>query len=108
MESAYSMVDGTVEYAGWAGGYGNQVRVKDYGGTVYSYNHLSSIHVTTGQKVTKGQKIAVLGNTGLSKGVHLHFEVIVNGEKVNPWPYIRCFYPRSDEENEKPDERCNK
>ncbi len=106
-EPAYSMADGTIEYAGWSGGYGKQVRVKaDAGETVFSYNHLSSIAVATGQKVAKGQKVGNLGNTGLSKGVHLHFEIIINGKRVNPWPYLRCLYPRSDEANEKPDPRC--
>ena len=81
--------------AGWGGGYGLYVMV-DHGtnskdGQRYStmYAHCSSVLVRTGQKVSKGQAIARIGNTGDSYGAHLHFEVRKNGVKVNPLPYLR-------------------
>lgn len=79
--------NGTVEKAGWdSGGYGNQTLVRHANGYVTSYNHQSAIAkgVTVGAKVRQGQVIGYVGNTGLSTGPHLHYELIVNGTKVDP------------------------
>lgn len=79
--------NGTVEKAGWdSGGYGNQTLVRHANGYVTSYNHQSAIAkgVTPGAKVRQGQVIGYVGNTGLSTGPHLHYELIVNGTKVDP------------------------
>ena len=79
--------NGTVEKAGWdSGGYGNQTLIRHANGYVTSYNHQSAIAkgVTAGAKVRQGQVIGYVGNTGLSTGPHLHYELIVNGTKVDP------------------------
>ena len=79
---------GTVRIAGWQGGYGNAV-VLDHGGGVGTlYGHQSSIAVSVGQTVEAGQVIGFVGSTGNSTGPHLHFEVRLNGEPVDPAPYI--------------------
>ena len=80
--------DGTVVFAGLEGGYGN-VLVIDHGyGIKTRYAHLSSIAVKPGDKVTRGQKVAAVGNTGRSTGPHLHYEVRVNGIAQNPRKFI--------------------
>ncbi len=79
---------GTVTYAGYKGSYGNLVIITHDNGTQTYYAHNSSIVVSTGQKVAKGQQIAKAGSTGRSTGVHCHFEVRVNGTAVNPLSYL--------------------
>lgn len=79
--------DGTVVKAGWdRGGYGNQTLIQHPNGYVTSYNHQSAIAkgVVEGAKVRQGQVIGWVGTTGQSTGPHLHYEVIVNGNKVDP------------------------
>lgn len=79
--------NGVVEKAGWdRGGYGNQTLVRHANGYVSSYNHQSAIAkgVKPGAKVTQGQVIGYVGSTGLSTGPHLHYELVVNGTKVDP------------------------
>ncbi len=79
--------NGTVEKAGWdSGGYGNQTLVRHANGYVSSYNHQSAIAkgVREGAKVTQGQVIGYVGSTGQSTGAHLHYELVVNGTKVDP------------------------
>ncbi len=80
--------NGVVVQAGWYGGYGNCVTIDHGNGIRTLYAHLSSINVSTGSAIAKGQQIGVMGNTGNSYGVHLHFEVIVNGVKKNPVNYV--------------------
>lgn len=76
--------DGYVSNAGWAGGYGNQVRIS-HGGTLgSSYSHMSRIAVSAGTRVLQGQVIGYVGSTGLSTGPHLHFEVYRSGQVINP------------------------
>ena len=79
---------GTVVQAGWNGSYGYSVTIQHSGGVRTLYAHCSSLSVSVGQYVSQGQPIARVGNTGYSLGAHLHFEVIVNGRKVNPNPYL--------------------
>ena len=76
--------DGTVSRAGWAGGYGNQVRLNHAGGLATSYSHMSRIAVSAGSRVRQGQVIGYIGSTGLSTGPHLHFETYRNGVTINP------------------------
>lgn len=79
---------GKVVSAGWDGNYGYAVVIDHGNGFKTRYAHASSLCVKTGETVTQGQQIAKLGNTGRSTGPHLHFEVIKNGTRVNPAPYI--------------------
>lgn len=79
--------DGVVEKAGWdSGGYGNQTLIKHANGYVSSYNHQSAIvsWVRPGAKVKQGQVIGYVGTSGESTGAHLHYELIVNGTRVDP------------------------
>jgi murein DD-endopeptidase MepM/ murein hydrolase activator NlpD len=79
--------NGVVETAGWdKGGYGNQTIIRHANGYVSSYNHQSAIAkgIKPGAKVKQGQVIGYVGSTGLSTGAHLHYELIVNGSKVDP------------------------
>jgi murein DD-endopeptidase MepM/ murein hydrolase activator NlpD len=79
---------GTVISAGWSGGYG-QLVVLDHGnGLSTAYAHLSSIAVSAGQTVPQGSVVGGMGTTGSSTGVHLHFEVRVNGSAVDPLGYL--------------------
>ena len=76
--------DGQVSRAGWAGGYGQQVRIAHGGGIVTSYSHMSRMVVSPGSIVRQGQLIGYVGSTGLSTGPHLHYEVYRGGVAVNP------------------------
>lgn len=78
--------NGVVEKAGWSGGYGRQTIIRHANGYKTSYNHQSAIAegVTEGARIRQGQVIGYVGSTGLSTGNHLHYEMIVNGTKVDP------------------------
>ena len=76
--------DGQVIGAGWAGGYGRQVKIAHAGGLMSSYGHMSSITVSPGSYVHAGQLIGYVGSSGLSTGPHVHYEVLQNGTPVNP------------------------
>jgi murein DD-endopeptidase MepM/ murein hydrolase activator NlpD len=79
---------GTVIYAGWLGGYGNLTVIDHGNGLATAYGHQSSIGVANGASVAQGQVIGYVGCTGYCFGAHLHFEVRVNGEPVNPLNYL--------------------
>ena len=79
---------GTIIYAGWLGGYGNLVVVDHGGGLSTAYAHASSILVGVGQSVSQGDTVSLVGSTGNSSGPHLHFEVRVNGQAVDPLFYL--------------------
>lgn len=92
--------NGVVEKAGWANGYGNQTIIRHANGYQTSYNHQNAIAsgITPGARVRQGQLIGYVGSTGLSTGPHLHYEVIVNGTKVDP---MRIRMPQSQSLNGK-------
>lgn len=79
---------GVVIDAGWMGGYGNCLIVDHGGGYSTLYAHCSQLYASVGQPVTKGQQIAAVGSTGNSTGPHLHFEVRINSEPVDPLGFI--------------------
>ncbi len=83
-----AVADGVVVWAGKNGGYGNLVEIDHGNGYVTRYAHNSQILVKVGDKVTAGQLISKMGKTGRATASHLHFEVLKNGRKINPWPFI--------------------
>ena len=82
----FALKAGTVVYAGWMSGYGNVV-VINHGDMSTLYAHNSVLNVSPGEQVSGGQRIASVGSTGNSTGPHIHFEVIIGGQKVDPAPY---------------------
>jgi murein DD-endopeptidase MepM/ murein hydrolase activator NlpD len=80
--------DGVVIRAGLEGGYGNLIKINHGFGMVTAYGHLAKISVRVGQRVRRGQLIGYVGNTGLSTGPHLHYEVYIKNSPVNPLRYI--------------------
>lgn len=86
----YASASGTVilTRTGWGGGYGNYVMIDHGGGYSTLYAHNSKLLVSTGQYVHQGDVIAKSGNTGRSTGPHCHFEIRINGSKVNPANYL--------------------
>jgi murein DD-endopeptidase MepM/ murein hydrolase activator NlpD len=86
------VTDGTVIGAGYLsgeGGYGQIVLVRHAGGFITAYAHMSKVLVHAGQRVHAGQTLGKVGATGHVTGPHLHFEVRVGGQKVNPVPWLR-------------------
>ncbi|MCK5430763.1 MAG: M23 family metallopeptidase, partial [Anaerolineales bacterium] len=82
----YAADSGVVVFSGWAtGGYGYMIMIDHGNGYQTLYAHLSSVNVSCGQSVGRGQTIGYSGNTGNSTGAHLHFEVRFQGGFVNPW-----------------------
>ena len=84
----YAWKSGTVVTAGWNGSYGNFIEIQHNDGTVSRYAHLSGYAISTGQTVYAGQTIGYVGSTGNSTGPHLHFEIKINGDFVNPLNYL--------------------
>lgn len=80
----YAATDGVVQFAGRSSGYGNFIKLNHGGAFGTGYGHLSRIVVRSGQTVRKGQVIGAVGNTGMSTGPHLHYELYKNGMAVNP------------------------
>ena len=83
-DPVYASGNGEVTMAEWYSGYGNYIKIEHGYGYETAYGHLSRILVRPGQQVKKGQLIGRVGSTGYSTGPHLHFEVMLNGEQVNP------------------------
>lgn len=84
----YATADGIVGRTGWVGGYGNLVELEHGGNLETRYGHLSKVLVSQGQRVKRGDLIALMGSTGRSTGSHLHYEVRMDGRAVNPIPYL--------------------
>ena len=81
--------DGVVSFAGVQNGFGNLIKIRHEFGYETFYAHLNSIDVTVGQRVTRGERIGGMGNTGRSSGPHLHYEIRLNDESIDPMTYIR-------------------
>ncbi|SMQ76839.1 Peptidase family M23 [Sphingopyxis terrae subsp. ummariensis] len=85
----YATADGIVGRAQRLGGYGNYVEIEHGNAIETRYGHMSSFVVQPGQQVKKGDVIGYVGSTGRSTGNHLHYEVRIDGEPVNPMPFVR-------------------
>ena len=86
----YATADATVVEAGYnSGGYGNLIKLNHGRGIETRYGHLSSLMVSPGQRVVRGQQIGRMGSTGRSTGSHLHYEVRIDGRAVNPIPFMK-------------------
>lgn len=86
--AVFASSGGTVARAGWGSGYGYVVYIDHADGRQTRYAHLSKVLVKAGQTVKQGERIALSGNTGVSTGPHLHFEMLINGSQVNPLKYL--------------------
>lgn len=87
-EPIYAAATGRVVRAGRFAGYGNCIDIDHGRGIITRYGHLSAINVQVGDKVAMGEKIGGMGSTGRSTGTHLHYEVRIDGQAVNPRPFI--------------------
>ena len=85
----YASCGGTVTRAGWGSGYGYVVYIDHEDGRQTRYGHLSKVLVSVGDTVKQGERIALSGNTGVSTGPHLHFEILINGTQVDPLKYLQ-------------------
>jgi murein DD-endopeptidase MepM/ murein hydrolase activator NlpD len=86
----HAAASGRVAHAGPAGGYGNMVEIDHGNGLATRYAHMSDVLVEEGQQIDKGAVLGRLGSTGRSTGPHLHYEVRVDGEPVDPERYLRA------------------
>lgn len=85
----YASAAGKVEQAGWNGGYGRYVRINHGNGYESAYGHMSSLAVEAGQRVAKGEIIGFVGSSGYSTGPHIHYEVLVDGQAVDPYYMLK-------------------
>jgi len=86
----YATADGVITNAGWDSGYGRLVKIRHDFGIETRYAHLSQIRVEVGQRVSRGDQIGDMGNSGRSTGTHLHYEVRLGGKAVNPMTFIKA------------------
>ena len=86
----YATANGVIMFAGRKSAYGRLVKIKHDFGYETRYAHLSKIRVKNGQRVSRGERIGDMGNTGRSTGTHLHYEIRTNGKAVNPMNYIKA------------------
>lgn len=86
----HATADGVVTFAGWSSGYGRLIKIQHQFGIETRYAHLNAMRVTVGQRVSRGDRIGDMGSSGRSTGSHLHYEIRVGGEAVNPMIYIRA------------------
>lgn len=87
-ESVLAFADGTVAFSGWSDSFGNYVRLDHGGGWETLYAHCSRLCVEAGQSVRCGERIALVGATGMATGPHLHFELTHDGRYLNPEYYL--------------------
>jgi murein DD-endopeptidase MepM/ murein hydrolase activator NlpD len=86
----FATADGVVVHAGWSNGYGRLIKIQHAYGIETRYGHLSQIRVQVGQKVSRGERIGDMGNSGRSTGTHLHYEIRIGGSATNPMTFIKA------------------
>ena len=86
----YATADGVVSHAAWSSGYGRLIKIKHEFGIETRYAHLLRLRVKPGQRVSRGERIGDMGNSGRSTGTHLHYEIRIGGNAVNPMTYIKA------------------
>jgi len=79
---------GTIIHAGTLGSFGQTIEIDHANGITTLFGHLAKIYVKVGQEVNRGDKIGLMGNSGMSTGPHVHYEVRVHDQAVNPKPYL--------------------
>lgn len=84
----YATADGVVGRSSWVSGYGNMIEINHGNGIETRYGHMSKLMVEPNSRVRRGQIIGLMGSTGRSTGSHLHYEVRIDGEAVNPMPFV--------------------
>lgn len=92
----YATGSGVVVYSGWKNGYGNFIEIDHGNGYVTRYGHSSRLLVSVGQQIKKNQEIALVGCTGRCTGPHVHYEVLLNGQRQNPATYLALAPRRED------------
>lgn len=97
----YATADGVVSHAGWMSGFGRLIKIKHAFGIETYYAHNSKLRVKVGQRVSRGDHISDMGNTGRVTGTHLHYEVRVDGTPVNPMIYIKAANNVFKEQNQR-------
>ncbi|MGR3344882.1 MAG: DUF5930 domain-containing protein [Paracoccaceae bacterium] len=86
----YATADGVVTFAGWQSAYGRLVKIQHAFGIETRYAHQAKIRVNVGQRVSRGERIGDMGNSGRSTGTHLHYEIRINGKTKNPMTFIKA------------------
>lgn len=86
----YVTADGVVTFSGWHAGYGRHIKIQHANGIMTTYSHMSQLRVDVGQRVSRGDRIGDMGNSGRSTGTHLHYEVRIGGTPVNPMTFIKA------------------
>jgi murein DD-endopeptidase MepM/ murein hydrolase activator NlpD len=89
----YATADGTIGRAQWVGGYGKYVEINHGNAVQTRYGHLSAMNVVPGQRIRKGDILGYMGSTGRSTGSHLHYEVRIAGEAINPVAFLSPITP---------------
>jgi murein DD-endopeptidase MepM/ murein hydrolase activator NlpD len=84
----YATADGMIGRAQWVSGYGKFVEINHGNAVQTRYGHLSAMNVTPGQRIKKGDILGYMGSTGRSTGSHLHYEVRIAGEAINPTAFL--------------------
>ena len=87
-QSIYAAAGGEVIVSGWSNSYGYVIQILHENGHVTLYCHCRALLVSVGEQVVQGQEIAQMGRTGVADGVHLHFELLIDGVNVDPLPYL--------------------
>jgi murein DD-endopeptidase MepM/ murein hydrolase activator NlpD len=89
----YATADGIIDRAQWVNGYGKFIEINHGNAVQTRYGHLSAMNVAAGQRIHKGDIIGYMGSTGRSTGSHLHYEVRIAGEAINPMGFLASVAP---------------